>query len=303
MTIRPSYAASDPTPHNSLSPNGSSLGGTLNSLSIDGSAGAYYGTLDIGNSDLVIYYTGPDPYTTVASMAYSGEWSAYPSSNYWWNGTGLVSSLVPVENYPWLTIGLDDFAPGAYGSPSSATIEGRTITSNAILIRMTYQDDLKLAGDMSEEDAADDALIFAANYGLSATKSWNLGNLDYSDKSNSNDAITFASNYATDFVLLNGPSSTNGRVLFRDPTESDGTDLGGYAGSVNYWDTTTPDWYDPLSGRDVAWNSDNTGVKTWPFSSAPEEPCMSIPLSPPKRSFSAATAMIWSKDMGAAKSY
>ena len=63
--------------------------------------------------------------------------------------------------------------------------EGQTITTNAMLLRLTYMDDMNMFGDMSPQDAASDALLFAANYGTGTT--WSVGDLTHDGVINSQD--------------------------------------------------------------------------------------------------------------------
>jgi len=69
-------------------------------------------------------------------------------------------------------------------------------------------DDIIMAGDMSVQDAASDALIFAANYGSGTT--WSLGDLEHTGLVGSADALLFAANYQTGLASLDG--STGGAV-------------------------------------------------------------------------------------------
>ena len=70
-----------------------------------------------------------------------------------------------------------DFTPGLNGDATFIVFEGQTITTNAVLVRLTYMDDLVLAGDMSQNNATSDALLFAANYGIGTT--WSVGDMTH----------------------------------------------------------------------------------------------------------------------------
>ena len=107
-----------------------------------------------------------------------------------------------------LNIGLIDFTPGLHGDGTFIVFQGQTITTNAILLRLTYMDDIGLYGDMSTQHAASDALLFAANYGVGTT--WSVGDLTHDGVINSGDALLFAANYATGLSSLDG--STGGAV-------------------------------------------------------------------------------------------
>ena len=182
----------------------------LTSLSIAQSGGNYTGTLDIGNNGLVIAYgSGADPYSTIDGMIESGYHGGL------WTGTGITSSLARAaaqlgSPIPPLNIGLVDFTPGANGDATFIVFAGQTIATNAILVRLTYMDDLVLAGDMSANNATSDALAFAANYGMGTT--WALGDLTHDGTIDSNDALLFAANFAVGLPSLDG--STGGAAMF-----------------------------------------------------------------------------------------
>jgi hypothetical protein len=160
---------------------------------------AWTGTLDIGNNGLVIQYgSGTDPFLTIENLVESGYNGGV------WGGTGITSSLAAASistNRP-LNIGLEDFIPNTGGFGSSITFSGQTITTSAVLVRLTYMDDLVLAGDMLGNDATNDALLFAANYGIGTT--WSVGDITHDGSINSNDALLFAANYGTTFPSLDG---------------------------------------------------------------------------------------------------
>ena len=204
---------------NPTGPNNINFSSTLASLSIDNNGApvgsgktVYYGTLDIGNNGLVIAYgSGPDPYAQIDDMLRSG----YNGGT--WTGTGITSSLAAAavvlgSQTPALNIGLLDFTPGAgnYSNTTYIVFEGQTVTTNAILLRLTYMDDLVLAGDMSPQDAASDAVLFAANVDSGTT--WNTGDLTHTGIVNSSDALLFAANYAVGLPSLDG--TTGGDAAF-----------------------------------------------------------------------------------------
>ncbi len=165
VTLVPSGSGSTANP---TGPNNVNFCSTITSLSIDNNGAArgsraYFGTLDIGNNGLVVEYgtAANDPYASIDDMIRSGFDSAH------WDGTGITSSLArAAENsHTPLNIGLLDFTPGLHGDGTFFVFQGQTITTNAILVGLTYMDDINLFGDMNIQHAASDALLFAANYG------------------------------------------------------------------------------------------------------------------------------------------
>ena len=146
---------------------------------------------------MIAYGGGADPYSTIQNMIESGYNGGI------WGGTGITSSLAAANihgTHP-LNIGLVDFTPGMNHDATFIVFEGQTITTNAILVRLTYMDDLVLSGDMSEDNATSDALLFAANFGTATT--WGIGNLTHANVPNggdyTSDALLFAANYGVGF--------------------------------------------------------------------------------------------------------
>ncbi len=199
VTLVPSGSGTNSTP---ALPNNTNYSSTLNSLSIAGTTNAWTGTLDIGNNGLVIEYgSGSDPFATITNMVHSG----YANGN--WTGTGITSSLARAavllgSPTPALNIGLIDFVPNGPGFGSSISFEGQTITTSAVLVRMTYMDDLVLSGDMAQANATSDALFFAANYGSGTT--WHVGDITHDNVIDTNDALLFAANYVVGLPSLDG---------------------------------------------------------------------------------------------------
>ena len=242
-------------------PNDPDLTSTLNSLSIDNDGAGlgsrvYHGTLDINNRRVCSfpYGTGSTPYGYIADMIRAA------CDGLLWDQPGITSTLAKYSDLSvydtHLNIGLEDFTPGLGGYPTTLTFENQTVGTNSVLVRLTYHDDLVLAGDMSQNNATSDALIFAANYGVGTT--WSLGNITHhTGVVNASDALIFAANYATGLAPLSGTGTSYAHVLFWDPNQSAGGNLGGTV-SGHDWNATDAYWYDPRSGQDVAWNSDGT---------------------------------------------
>ena len=213
VTLVPSGSGSTTNP---TGPNNINFSSTLTALSIDNNGAplgsrVYYGTLDIGNNGLVIAYgSGADPYTQIDDMIRSGFDSAH------WDGTGITSSLAraAANSRTPLNIGLLDFTPGLRGDGTFIVFEGQTVTTDAILLRLTYMDDVNSIGDMSLQNAASDALLFAANYGVGTT--WSVGDLTHDGAINAADALLFAANYATGLPSLDG--STGNEVAIGGST-------------------------------------------------------------------------------------
>ncbi len=199
VTLIPSGSGSTTNP---AAPNNINFSSNVGSLSIAGAPNAWTGTLDIGNNGLVIQYgAGTDPFTTITNMVKAGY------NNGAWTGTGITSSLARAAAVlgsptPALNIGLVDFIPNTGTFGSSIVFEGQTISTSAVLVRLTYMDDLVLAGDMAQANATSDALFFAANYGSGTI--WHVGDITHDGVIDTNDALLFAANYVVGLPSLDG---------------------------------------------------------------------------------------------------
>ena len=202
VTLLPSGSGSTSNPGN---PNNINFSSNVTALNIAGAMNAWTGTLDIGNNGLVVAYgSGADPYTTIDNQIKSGFNGGV------WGGTGITSSLAAAAIHAAtpLNIGLVDFTPGLHGDATFIVFSGQTITTNAILVRLTYMDDLVLSGDMSQNNATSDALLFAANFGVGTT--WAVGDLTHDGLIDSNDALLFAANYGVGLPSLDGTTGNAG---------------------------------------------------------------------------------------------
>ncbi len=212
VVLSPSGSGSNSTP---AAPNNINFSSNVAALSIGGTTGAWTGTLDIGNNGLVIQYgAGADPVAMITNMIHSG----YANGN--WTGTGITSSLARAavllgSPTPALNIGLIDFVPNGPGFGSSLSFEGQTITTSAVLVRLTYMDDLVLSGDMAQANATSDALFFAANYGSGTT--WHVGDITHDGVIDTNDALLFAANYVVGLPSLDGTTG-NAALSGGNPT-------------------------------------------------------------------------------------
>ncbi len=83
-----------------------------------------------------------------------------------------------------------------------ASADGIVKPSQAVLVRLTYMDDLVVSGDMAQANATSDALFFAANYGSGTT--WTVGDITHDGVIDTNDALLFAANYVVGLPSLDG---------------------------------------------------------------------------------------------------
>lgn len=124
--------------------------------------------LDLGDTDVIINYSGADPY---ASLLVSLK-SAYDQSR--WDKAGIGSSAI----IPGTTLAIEDNSI----DPQS-TFDGISVGSNSILIKFTWIG-----------DANGDGVVNAADLALmqSAGTTWQQGDFNYDGKVNADDYALFA---------------------------------------------------------------------------------------------------------------
>ena len=204
VTLNASNPSAYVLPGDTTVPTGSSSGtSVLTSLSIaNNGAGAYYGTLDLKNNNLVINYTTT---TSPIDGIRQAILSAYNNGN--WNGTGLTSSTIlqDTSNFA-LGFGENNDSSNALRFNNAGTLfEGTPVNATSVLVKFTWKDDLTLDGVVDSSDA----IVFGTNYDNGATTghSFAQGDLNYDGVIDSSDAIIFGTAYNTSLAQLPEPSS------------------------------------------------------------------------------------------------
>ncbi len=150
----------------------------------------YTGTLDLGNNDLILDYSGASTAADIEDAVRSG----YNGGN--WQGTGITSSTaanalasgnyaLAVADNNLLT---NKFGDGTGGKPQ---FDGQNVDDTTVIVKFTHRVDLDLDGFVT----ANDAIIFATNYIQNGAGNWITGDVDYDGKHTQNDAIIFATFY------------------------------------------------------------------------------------------------------------
>ncbi len=217
MSLAPSGSGSISHPTN---PNNINFGSNVGSpATIGGTTDAWTGTLDIGNNGLVVSYgAGSDPYAQILNLIKSGY------ANGLWTGKGIISSLAKAaaNSAAPLNLGLLDFTPGQHNQPTSIFFAGQTITTSAVLVRLTYMDDLILAGDMTQGNASytdGQPCRFRGQLRPRAIATWTVGDLNHDGVIDTSDALIFSANYVVGLPSLDG-------------TTGNAASLGGIAAAV-----------------------------------------------------------------------
>jgi hypothetical protein len=151
---------------------------TVGSLGFAGSPGAWTGTLDLNNNDLIIMYgSGTSPLATIQGFieqAYDGGL---------WGRPGLTSSVAAANSS---TFGLGYAEASTLGV---STFDGVTLGGNAVLVKYTLLGDANLDGTVNFNDFS----IVQTHYGQPGD--WADGDFNYDGTVNFNDFSLLQNNY------------------------------------------------------------------------------------------------------------
>ncbi len=132
-------------------------------LTLSGSAGAWTGTLDLGNSDMIVHNGN---LTTVTSQVGSGY------NNGSWNGSGIQSSAAASAPTHLTALGILTNNNG--GTPLYSTFDGQTAVTTDLLVKTTLYGDANLDGHV---DGSDYSRI--DNGYLTHATGWSNGDFNY----------------------------------------------------------------------------------------------------------------------------
>ncbi len=125
-------------------PDGTNLGTSkVGALSIAGGIDAWMSTLDLGNNDMVLDYSGPSPLATVGNLIKNG----YAGGA--WNGRGIASSIAAgvIPPAPKTALGFAENSVLGYVSFSGVGVD-----ATSVLIKYTYSGDANLDGQVDISD-------------------------------------------------------------------------------------------------------------------------------------------------------
>jgi hypothetical protein len=180
----------------------------VNSLSIAQSAGAWTGTLDLSDNDLVIHAdanTGAQILARTTSQIGSGRNSGAAR----WQGTGISSGAASIDATGSTGLGvLLNEKPDGLGGITAlyTTFSGQSVGVNDILVKYTYTGDADIDGDIDADDYARIDAGFANHL-----SEYRDGNFDYVGGIN-----------ADDFFLIDRAYSSQSTALAANPTSAGG---------------------------------------------------------------------------------
>ena len=162
-------------------PDGTNTGlSVVQNLALGGSPGAWQGTLDLTNNDLVIDYDLATPLLTVVDQirtAFNGGA---------WNGPGgITSSAADANNF-----GLGYAESSSVFTTFPATFSGQSVDDTAVLIKFTRYGDANLDGQVNLADFN----ALASNFGQS-NRFWRQGDVNYDGTVNLQDFNRLAANF------------------------------------------------------------------------------------------------------------
>jgi hypothetical protein len=205
---------------------------TLMTTALSVAAGA---KLDLTNNNLIVRYSGSNPYAQVAAWVRAGQGDSNPATQLpLWNGKGITSSAVAADAAD-LTLGVVD---NGYAGPAGATrtaittMEGIAVGANDILVRFTSQGDLDLNGstNLADYTAFKTYYIMYSLGQLGASDiGWQTGDLNGDGKVNLADYTLFKTGYI--YSSLNGSLDAGVAELpslqaLADAAAADGFDAG-----------------------------------------------------------------------------
>jgi hypothetical protein len=160
---------------------------TLSALSIDGSSGAWNGTVDIGGNDLILHNASSAAAATRLASLISQARSGLNPGGTFWNGAGLKSSAAAADARQLMAIGMivNDNGSGAklFGSGApNGMFDGQDAATTDILTKETFFGDTNNSGSV---DAADYSNT-DNGYAMHLT-GWINGDFNYDGTTNSTD--------------------------------------------------------------------------------------------------------------------
>ena len=163
---------------------GSGPASRISALGLDGTTGAWEGTVDVGKSGLVLDYEGASPLATIVDQIKSARAAG-------WVGAGIGSSSAYGDASAAVAVA-EASVLLAIGDGATAEFMGQTVDGSSLIIRYTKAGDATLDGNV---DFADLVKV-AQNYGKTTGEgSWSAGDFNYDGKVDFGDLVMVAQNY------------------------------------------------------------------------------------------------------------
>ncbi|HYO08783.1 MAG TPA: hypothetical protein VER17_07400 [Tepidisphaeraceae bacterium] len=134
-------------------------------------------TLDLGDTDLLLDYSGPSPRGSWDGSAYTGVAGAIATGRNGgaWNGGGIVTTRpAAIAASRLTTLGIAE-ASDVFGLAGARTAlwNGETIDATTLLLKYTYAGDADLNGKLNGDD------YFAIDQAIASTNAWGWWNGDF----------------------------------------------------------------------------------------------------------------------------
>jgi len=162
-------------------------------------------TLNIGNTGMIVDYTGTTPFAALKAKIVEGRTGGT------YTGTGIRSSAVVSSGTGKTGIGIAEVADVVNPAGVAGEYQGQVVDADAVIIAHTYLGDANLDRKVDSTDF-NASVGNAANYGLTSGGEWTKGDFNYDDKVNTLDFNEFAGNFG--LVVL--PGSLPGSEVITD---------------------------------------------------------------------------------------
>ena len=165
----------------------------------------YFGTLDLGNNDMIIDYGGTSPAAEIEDMIRSG----YNVTGDW-QGSGITSGVAAIDGNYVLAVADNASLPAPYGTANGGPLfAGVDVDLTSVLVKFTHRADINLDGVMTPDDSA----IFGGNYEDGGPARWATGDMNYDGVFTPDDAALFGGAYDESLVSLPEPGTLGAVAL------------------------------------------------------------------------------------------
>jgi len=178
-------------------------------LVVNGSTFIDNGTIDLGDSDMIIHDGNLAQTTSLIATGFNAGL---------WNGPGVTSSAAAATNNMALGVELNDDGTPAH-NPLMTTFDGQTVTNTDVLVKYTYFGDTNLDGVVNATDyiAIDNG--FNSQSGSNPLTGWNNGDFNYDGVINGDDYSLIDNAFNTQNVVTPAAVAQPQAIVSQPPTK------------------------------------------------------------------------------------
>jgi len=162
----------------------------LSGLNISG------GTLDLGDGNLVVAYSGASPLATIEGWLKTGGGTQADGEHFAWNGaSGITTSAIAGDENKFKSLGIRDNGYHLTNRDAMTEVDGVPVPANAVVVKYTWMGDMDMDGAVTVNDYLEYLGYYAA-WPPAANISWMTGDFNYDGKINVNDYLMLLAGYA-----------------------------------------------------------------------------------------------------------